>query len=325
MPQPSRRLALPCHCATIAVLVLLAGCSPAARTAGTAGGDSACRPAFDGDRAHALLEKQVDFGPRVPGTKPHLACRAFIEDSLKSTADDVGVQTFTVSAGNRKLPLGNVIAQFNPTAKRWILLAAHWDTRPTADYEVVADKRSLPIPGANDGASGTAVLLELARLFKERKPEVGVVMVFFDGEDYGPGADAMFLGSKYFAAQILKGNVSPAAKQISYGILLDMIGDKDLRISQEQYSLEAAPDVVRRIWDTAKSLGHEKVFPPVAGSAIMDDHVPLNQAGIKCVDLIDFEYGPWHTLDDTPDKCSPQSLKTVGDVVAAVVYAEEDK
>jgi Zn-dependent M28 family amino/carboxypeptidase len=221
------------------------------------------------------------------------------------------------------LPLTNIIARFNPKAKEWILLAAHWDSRPTADCEALADKRKLPIPGANDGASGTAVLLELARVFAADRPKVGVVMVFFDGEDYGPGADAMFLGAKHYAAEAAKGLTWPKREHISYGILLDMVGDKDLRIPQEQKSLDAAPEVMNKIWSTAASLGYDKTFPAVPGDAIGDDHIPLIGAGIKCVDIIDFEYGPWHTLDDTPDKCAAQSLKKVGDVVAAVVYKED--
>ena len=304
--------------ATTTTLILLAGCSPAAK-APTGDG------AFDAQRAFGLLKKQVSLGTRVPDTGPHTACAAFIQESLKPYADEVATQTFTANVRGKQLSLTNIIARFNPKAARWILLAAHWDTRPTADCEVVAEKRRLPIPGANDGASGTAVLLELARMFGTRKPDVGVIMVFLDGEDYGPGESGMFLGSKYYASQSAKGRTAPPREKIAYGILLDMVGDKDLKIPQEQKSLEAAPDVMRNIWGTAEALGYHDVFPSVEGLAISDDHVPLIGAGIKCVDLIDFEYGPWHTLDDTPDKCSPQSLKAVGDVVAAVVYKESDK
>jgi hypothetical protein len=304
---------------------MLGGCSPAANTeTSTAGiGSATGLPTFDGARAFDLLKKQVEFGPRVPGTQPHSDCGAFLIETLRPLADEVTTQEFAATLGGKDLRLKNIIARFNPGAKRWVLLCAHWDTRPTADYEVVAEKRRLPIPGANDGASGTAVLLELARMFKQRKPDIGVVMVFFDGEDYGPGPNDMFLGSRHLASEALKGNLQPKRENIAYGILLDMIGDKDLRIPKEQYSLEAAPDVVRKIWDTAKALGHEKAFPDATGNAIMDDHVPLIKAGIKCVNLIDFEYGPWHTLEDSVDKCSARSLKTVGDVVGAVVYGEE--
>lgn len=310
--------------ATLASLILLVGCSPSAKT------DTADRPeptrsngaAFDSARAFDLLKQQVELGARVPNTEPHAACAEFIQKNLSPYADHVTTQSFSADANGKKLSLTNIIAKFNPSATSWVLLAAHWDTRPTADYEVLAEKRKLPIPGANDGASGTAVLLELARVFHSRKPDIGVVMVFFDGEDYGPGEKAMFLGSKYYASEAAAGRTSPLPKQIRYGILLDMIGDADLRIPQELHSLRAAPDVVKKVWAKAAKLGYSKEFPPVEGSAILDDHVPLIGVGIKCINIIDFDYGPWHTLDDTPDKCSPESLKAVGEVVAAVVYDE---
>jgi Zn-dependent M28 family amino/carboxypeptidase len=148
------------------------------------------------------------------------------------------------------------------------------------------------------------------------------MMVFFDGEDYTtnpPSAQDMFLGSKYFAKHL-----DVKSKQsIRYGILLDMIGDKNLAIHQEGLSLRAAPEVVNKVWGTAKSLGCGQQFVCSSKYSISDDHVPLIDAGVKCIDVIDFEYGPWHTVDDTVDKCSADSLKTVGDVVAAVVYAEK--
>lgn len=278
--------------------------------------------AFDGGKAYDLLKKQVDIGPRYPGVSGHDACRDLIVSQLKPLADDVSVQEFSQNIAGKDLTLDNVIARFNPGAKRSVILAAHWDTRPIADMEVDAVKRATPIPGANDGASGVAVLLELARVFHERKPDVGVIMVFFDGEDYAtkrPSDSTMYLGSKYFAK-----NLEPETrKKIAYGIVLDMIGDKKLGIYQESLSVQAAPEVVKRVWDTAKSLGYEKNFVSQTKYSISDDHVPLIAAGVKCIDVIDFNYGPWHTLDDTPDKCSAESLKIVGDVIARVVYEEK--
>ncbi len=184
-----------------------------------------------------------------------------IVSQLKPLADDVAVQEFTQDVAGKELTLDNVIATFNPLAKKSILLAAHWDTRPVADMEVDAAKRVQPILGANDGASGVAVLLELARVFHERKPDVGVIMIFFDGEDYAarhPSESTMYLGSKYYAKHL----DAATRKKVAYGILLDMIGDKNLGIYEESFSTRAAPDVVKRVWDTARSLGYEKSFVP---------------------------------------------------------------
>lgn len=299
-----------CVVASCAALLSVAvGCSPSSA------------PAFDGERAYDILKRQVDIGPRYPGVCGHDACRDMIVSHLKPLADEVAVQHFAQTVAGRKLMLDNIIAKFNPAAKKSILLAAHWDTRPVADMEVDAAERGRPIPGANDGASGVAVLLELARVFHEKKPDVGVMMVFFDGEDYAtdrPSESTMYLGSKYFAKHL----DSATKNLIAYGILLDMVGDKDLAIYQESASVQAAPEVVKRVWDTAKALGYGGNFVPETKYGITDDHVPLIGAGVKCIDVIDFDYGPWHTLDDTPDKCSAKSLKIVGDVISRVVYEE---
>lgn len=279
-------------------------------------------PAFDRDRAFDLLTRQVEIGPRYPGSPGHAACRDFIVSQLKPYADSVDVQEFRQIVAGKNLDMANITARFNPGAKRFVLLAAHWDTRPMADMEIDASKRAKPILGANDGASGVAVLLELARMFKERQPDVGVLMVFFDGEDYAvdpPSENTMYFGSKYFAKHL----DDKTKAGIKYGILLDMIGDKNLDIYQEAQSLAAAPEVVKKVWDTAKSLGYAKSFIASSKYDMSDDHIPLIQAGVKCIDVIDFNYGPWHTLDDTVDKCSAESLKTVGDVIARVVYEEK--
>jgi len=288
------------------------GCSPSST------------PAFDGSKAYGLLKKQVDIGPRYPGIPGHDACRDLIVSQLKPLADEVSVQEFSQVVGGNELTLQNIIATFSPGAKKRILLAAHWDTRPIADMEVEPEKRSRPILGANDGASGVAVLLELARMFHDRKPDVGITMVFFDGEDYAtkkPSESTMYLGSKYFAKHLDPAEV----KSISYGVLLDMVGDTKLGLYQESFSQRAAPEVTKRVWDTAKMLGYEKNFVPECKYSISDDHLPLIDAGVKCIDVIDFDYGPWHTLDDTADKCSAGSLKIVGDVIARVVYEEKGR
>lgn len=278
---------------------------------------------FDENRAFGLLEKQVDLGPRYPGSSGHEAAASFIESQLKSYADSVSSQEFSEVVNGKTVRMHNIIAHFNPRAKRWVLLAAHWDTRPIADQEIDPDKKKMPIVGANDGASGVAVLLELARVFAKQKPDVGVVMAFLDGEDYGTTAEGMFLGSKHLAANLEKGLALRGKPiKIDYGILLDMVGDKNLKIHKEENSVNAAPDVVEKVWAAAKELGYKDKFVPQVGFSIQDDHVPLIRAGVRCIDIIDFDYGPWHTLDDTPDKCSAESLKTVGEVVAHVIYTD---
>lgn len=299
-----------------AVLTAVIGCSP--------GGTSANVPAFDEERAFSLLKQQVGFGPRHPGTDGQKMTAEFIQAQLKPYADGVKVQEFSKTVRGKYLEMQNIIAHFNPGAKKHIMLAAHWDSRPTGDMEIDPAKKKQPIPAANDGGSGVAVLLELARMFGEQKPDVGVVMVFFDGEDYGPGEPEMFLGSKYFAKNLADGtSYKGKIIKIDYGVLLDMVGDKDLRIPKEQQSVNAAPDVVKKVWSMAGKLGYRDVFVSEVGMSIADDHIPLIDAGVKCIDVIDFNYGPWHTLDDTPDKCSPKSLKTVGEVIANVVYTEK--
>lgn len=301
----------------IAAVLISQGCSPAAK-------DAAALPAFDKNRAFTLLTQQVEIGPRYPNTKEHKATAEFIISQLKPYADSVVEQPFSHKIDGKTLEMRNIIAFFNPEAKRSVLLSAHWDTRPTADMEINEKLKAIPIDGANDGASGVAVLLELARMFKEQKPDVGVVMVFFDGEDYGPGSENMFLGSKYLAKNLNKSLALDGKKiKVDYGILLDMVGDKNLNIYQERNSQQAAPELVDKIWSTAEKMGHKDVFIPVVKYTIEDDHVPLIRAGLKCVDIIDFDYAPWHTVDDTVDKCSPESLGVVGSVVARVVYEEK--
>ncbi|MCE5313415.1 MAG: M28 family peptidase [Armatimonadota bacterium] len=298
------------------VISVAVGCLPAGNTAPSI-------PAFDEDRAFELLKKQVGFGPRYPGVEGHELTAEFIRCQLKPYADGVKTQEFSDVVRGKTLSMSNIIAHFNPSAARQILLAAHWDSRPTADMEIDPAKKKQPIPAANDGGSGVAVLLELARIFAKQKPDVGVVMVFFDGEDYGSDSGGMFLGSTYFAKNLSDGaSFDGKPFKIEYGILLDMVGDKDLAIPQEQSSVDAAPEVVQKVWRMAEKMGYRDVFVPDVGMSIQDDHIPLIEAGVKCIDLIDFNYGPWHTLDDTPDKCSPKSLRIVGEVVANVIYAE---
>jgi glutaminyl-peptide cyclotransferase len=296
------------------------GCNTGGVTAAPpSGAASAAAPvpasAFDADRAYADLKKQVDFGPRVPNTDGHDKCRDWLIAELNKSLGNAKRQDFDYQLPDKTLHMSNLLAQVNPDAKKQVMLCAHWDTRPTADMEIDPKKQKQPIPGANDGASGVAVLLELARVFAAKKPDVGVQIVLWDGEDYGPQVNHMFLGAKHYAKD-------PAVPRPDYAILIDMIGDKDLGIPREQNSQNVAPEVNDKVWKAAAALGITQ-FQDKVGQPIEDDHIPLQEAGWKAIDLIDFDYGPWHTLDDTPDKCSPASLKAVGDVLARVVYDEK--
>jgi hypothetical protein len=264
---------------------------------------------FDQARAWGDLVKQLSFGPRTPGVAGHIKGRDHIASELKLTCENVRLQEFTHiwSRGAKRVTMWNVVGEQNwKNAKTRVLLIAHWDTRPTADQEWDAAAARRPVMGANDGASGVAVLLELARVLKQTlPPDVGVTYLFTDGEDLGPGLNEMFLGAVHFT----KNMPSPRP---DYGILIDMIGDKNLEVPMEPNSMQYAPDLVKAIYDHAAEVGLGRTFPKVVGPEIEDDHIPLNKAGLPTVDLIDFDYPAWHTLGDTVDKVSAESLGKVG-------------
>ena len=270
-------------------------------------------PAFDSNKSFEYLKKQCSFGPRPPNSNAHTKTKDYLALELKKYANSVMLQNFTCKIGENTLNLTNIIAMFGPNVDKKVILAAHWDTRPSADKESDPKKLNQPIIGANDGASGVAVLLELARAFKASPPPIKIIMVLFDGEDYGKKTSEMFLGSRYFAR-----NIRPEWFP-DYGILLDMIGDKNLDVYIEQNSINAAPEVVNRVWKVAGDLGL-KEFHNKIGYAITDDHIELINVGIECIDLIDFDYPYWHTLQDTPDKCSPKSLGTIGKLLLELIY-----
>lgn len=280
-------------------------------------------PVFDALTSYDYLLKQTDFGPRNPGSKGHGQCRDWLIKELKKYAPSVATQNFEHFDVRLDtiIQMTNVIASFHLESVKRILLCAHWDTRPRADNDTEVNSHK-PIIGANDGASGVAVLLEIARILKDNPTDAGIDIVLFDGEDYGPqgNLDEYLLGSRYFAQNMLK-SYKPA-----FGILLDMVGDAQLSIPIEYHSNRYAPQIVEKVWSAAEKLGFTQ-FERRNGSAVSDDHVPLIQAGIKCIDIIDFQYPDkshayWHTLQDLPDKCSPQSLKAVGQTVLEVIYNE---
>ncbi|NNF12682.1 MAG: M28 family peptidase [Gemmatimonadetes bacterium] len=285
------------------------------------------RPAFDGEIAMDLVRKQVGFGPRVPGTDGHQRQLEWMVSRLDSLDSRVVVDTFFhVTQSGDSLTLTNVLGRFAPDEGRRILLLAHWDTRPTSDQAADSAERAVPVPGANDGASGTAVLLALAELLARDAPPVGVDLLFVDGEDYGPGVEDMLLGARRYGeifesdAEDVYGGPRPV-----YGVLLDMVGDVDPRFPVEGISAQFANAVVRKVWRAAERLGYDDTFPTGVGQNLTDDHVPLIEAGLPTANVIDFTYGPgnayWHTPRDVPENVSAETLRMVGEVVTELVYS----
>lgn len=306
--------------AIVSVLLAVAACGDGERGEFASGGGSDGPgeiPDFNAAAAYQLLERQVGFGPRVPGTEGHRRQLEWMTEHLRVRADTVILEPFThVTDGGDTLHLTNVFARFRPQAEDRVLLLAHWDSRPTADSATDPEDRDQPIPGANDGASGTAVLLQMADVLSSHSPPIGVDILLVDGEDYATGD--MFLGSKHFAAH------RAAGYRPLYGILVDMVGDRSPTFPIEPNSQNYAPSVVRRVWRTARELGYGGIFVERVGPAIQDDHIPLNEAGIPTIDIIDFEYGPgnryWHTLEDDLQHTAPEGLDAVGSVLTALIY-----
>lgn len=289
-------------------------------------------PSFNADSAYSYVKTQVDFGPRVPLTKAHANCAEYLTAQLKKYADSVIVQTGIVTTfDGKKLNLKNIIAQFSPQQKRRVLLCAHWDTRPWADSDTA--RKSEPIDGANDGASGVAVLLEIARQLKQSKPAIGIDIIMLDAEDYGQPDDSPLermqnsyaLGSQYWAK-----NPHLPGYYAEYGILFDMVGAKNAVFAQERYSLQYAPSVVRKIWDTANQIGYSDYFPFREGGLVTDDHYYINTiANIPCIDIIQHDpttrsgFGNyWHTRRDNMSIIDANTLKAVGQTVLQVIYSE---
>jgi Peptidase family M28 len=267
-----------------------------------------------------LVREQVAFGPRVPGTDGHAAQLAWMLGRLEASTSVVVADTFQhVTASGDSLTLTNVMARFAPDETRRLLLLTHWDTRPTADQAPDPALRDTPIPGANDGASGTGVLLVLAEMMGENPPPLGVDLLFVDGEDYGPGVEDMLLGARRYA-DTLDDDDRPV-----YGLLLDMVGDADVSFPVEGISAQFANVIVQKVWRAAERLGYRSYFPTAVGGNLTDDHVPLIEAGLPTANLIDFTYGPnnayWHTADDRPEHVSGATLGMVGAVVTELIYS----
>lgn len=275
-------------------------------------------PAVDGARALARVTEQVAMGPRIVGTPGNEAVRVWIADHLTRLGGRVEQQTFDDVIGGRPVTLTNVIGRFGPTTGRRIALFAHFDTRPWSDQATDPAERALPVPGANDAGSGVAVLLEIAELLHAQAPAVGVDLVFLDGEDMGTAEaiEDFGRGSRGYAARL------PAfgddARPIA-GFLFDMVGDRDLGIWDEGNSSLRATNLVALVHDAARATGASHFHEGVRHTLI-DDHVPLLDAGMPAVDIIDFDYPAWHTPRDLPDQLSAESLAEVARVAAWIVY-----
>jgi len=314
----------------IIVPMLLFGC----RSGSYQGPEVELRPCpdFNADSAFSYIETQVDFGPRVPSTAAHDTCGDFLVAKLIDFGASVTEQVDTVNSyQGRKLPLRNIIGSFNPTAEKRILLAAHWDTRPFADQDT--ERKDEPILGANDGASGVAVLLEMARCIQQQSPSVGVDIVFFDLEDQGipayesavTGDEYYFcLGSRYWSEHL-------NGYSASFGILLDMVGAKNARFTLEATSMERASEQMRHVWDIGNQLGYEERFVYNLTPGVIDDHYYINRSTeIPTLNIIHNDntrtstfWPAWHTHADDVSQIDRSTLKAVGQTVVQVVYNQQ--
>ncbi len=293
-------------------------------------------PTFNPDSAYAFVAAQCAFGPRAMNTKSHDDCGEWIAKKFESFGCEVHNQRTELRGyDGTMLRCRNIMASYNPKATTRILLCAHWDTRPWADNDPDSANWRKPIDGANDGASGVAVMLEIARLLNQSKDlSLGVDFVCFDAEDWGTpkwsgqadSEDTWALGAQHFAANMPKGY------EARYGILLDMVGGIGAKFYREGMSKSFAPDIVKKVWRAARAAGYGSFFPKQDGGMITDDHVPLNQiARIPTIDIIAFypdcvqsSFGPtWHTVNDNLQNIDRNTLKAVGQTVIQTLYSEK--
>lgn len=293
------------------------------------------RGKFSADSAMAHVLAQTAMGPRVPGSDAHRQCTDYLTAKLREAgADTVAVLESRARAWNgTDLPVRNIFAQFNRNARTRVILLAHYDTRPWADQESDPAQRETPIDGANDGASGVAVLLEVARNIGRDRPAIGVDILLTDCEDYGSRADmgnddqqSWCLGSRHFAEHMpYRPDELPR-----YGILLDMVGGRNARFHQEYFSATQAPVPTAKVWNAAAALGLRSRFPAQIAGAVTDDHLPLIAAGIPVTDIIENCAAStggfpdtWHTHRDNSDNIDPAAMADVGRVVLHVIYNEK--
>ena len=290
-------------------------------------------PTFNADSAYCYTAWQVVFGPRVPNSEAHRACGDWLESELARFGAQVTTQRITLRAyDGTVLAARNIIGTYKPELKKRVLLCAHWDSRPWADADPDPKNHRTPILGANDGASGVGVLLEIARQLQAQPTDIGIDIIFFDAEDYGTHAsdkestegNTWCLGSQYWARV-----PHTADYNARFGILLDMVGGKDARFHREGVSEHFAKPIVDKVWAAAHASGNGQWFPYADGGQITDDHLPINQiARIPCIDIIGYYpetgFAPtWHTMDDTMDNIDPAVLCAVGQTILQVIYNEK--
>lgn len=288
-------------------------------------------PAFDKEAAYQHVDKQVSFGTRVPNSEGHKACKEWLVSQLKTFGATVIEQDFQAKAYTGTILNGtNIIAQYNPEIKKRIILAAHWDTRHIADHDPDTANRTNPILGADDGASGVGVLLEIANQLNKNGLDIGVDIILFDAEDHGSDQgndpDTWCLGSQHWAT-----NPHVSGYRAKYGILLDMVGSKGARFPKEGFSMRVAPVLVNKIWKLAEAMKYDQYFVPKLGKEITDDHVYVNTlARIPMIDIINLPEGNktfghyWHTQADDMSVIDKETLGAVGQVTLAVIYRENN-
>lgn len=322
----------------LAGLLALSGCKSRTPSAEAAEADSIplTQVKFNADSAFASVVAQCAFGARVPGTAAHSACAAYIAARFRALGLQVAEQDATLRTyDGKEQKARNLIASYKPEATERIVLAAHWESRPWADADPDSSKHRQPVMAANDGASGVAVMIEVARQLAALKPEIGIDFVCFDAEDGGApywdedkapsdGSD-WCLGSQYWAA-----HPHVAGYKARYGILLDMVGGEDARFCYEGLSMRYARDVMVRVWDAAQRVGAGGLFLQQEGGYAQDDHVPMNEvAGIPTIDIIPCVEGAhsfgvtWHTTSDTPEHISKETLRLVGQTLLQVISEEK--
>ncbi|MBQ9077935.1 MAG: M28 family peptidase [Muribaculaceae bacterium] len=288
---------------------------------------------FNADSAYSYVKSQVEIGPRVPGSWEHDRCAKYLVSELKRhKADTVIEQIATVKAYTGDiLPINNIMGRYNLPINKRVLLVAHWDTRPWADNEAKMQDRERPVPGANDGASGVGVLLEVARQLSIRKPDIGIDILFTDAEDYGrtegwgSSEETWALGAQHWVKNMPYGK----GQYPVYGILLDMVGGLDARFHREYFSEQYAPAILDKVWSIANASGYGQIFINKPAGGITDDHIFINRAGIPCIDIIEClnpvtkSFPPtWHTLSDDMSSIDRNSLKAVGQTVLNTIYNE---
>ena len=280
-------------------------------------------PLFDGEIAFKYLEKQCSFGERYPGSQNHVDLKDYFVSFLSNKSDELIIYDHEINHPynkDKKIILYNILAKYNPESDNRILLMAHWDTREIADKETSEVDKLKPIMGANDGASGIAILMHLSEIFSSYPfNNIGVDLLFVDGEDMGRHGDIdnFSIGTKLFARKM-----EPPYPKLA--ICLDMVADKDPRFKIEYFSYIQAENQVRELWDLANNLGYSE-FVYELTQPIYDDHRALFvETGIPSLDIIDFEYPHWHTLEDTVDKCSSYTLGIVGNLVCQYLYRKEN-